>query len=543
MVGCSDGTCEALCTHSHVRGCGAHWSGPVSLREAVTGHACGSAPHAPCKAPADACGPGWGLCLSHAAPGLDTLAFLSSIDAATCASPPGGFVAAMSHAPIGATTCPNPANHSRDNGCAPRGYGSEPLCCGTACGVPSCSTALWPGATRALFGPEAAGSCANVVTSRSDGMPRGVLCCRKGTAPQRQGVNVDIAVPHADKDVAPFGVLTWEGSSLSGMYQFLPQPADMTQWNGGLTGGPIALFDAPVDKNTPLTSVVLGPLDHFTTVVLSRVGPRMIGGVQGMVTQIEPNYTARIALTARVEGLTSGIMAFGSLLQRLHGTHDTKLRLDADPLSRQLHYVTDGGSLLNYCDYWPSCAKEPAGCTPQGRTLQAVHAYHRRLGLNVSVYHVDPYWFSHEANGGCGEGACAVNMSASPFHFPDGLASLGINMMLFVQCFVEPNVYNAEYTFVGQSVSAEDSARFFSDRFREFTSAGSVCSALTLDGVDKVHFSHMGRLNSTTMQEVYDKGLADAALAHGFPIRVDQESPSDILASVLFGARTVGFHP
>lgn len=37
----------------------------------------------------------------------------------------------------------------------------------------------------------------------------------------------------------------------------------------------------------------------------------------------------------------------------------------------------------------------------------------------------------------------------------------------------------------------------------------------------------------------YDKGLADAALQHGFPIRVDQESAGDVLASVQYGARTV----
>jgi hypothetical protein len=52
--------------------------------------------------------------------------------------------------------------------------------------------------------------------------------------------------------------------------------------------------------------------------------------------------------------------------------------------------VTDGGSLLNYCDYWPKCVNASGGCIPQGRTLVDAHEYHRKLGLNVSVYHVDP---------------------------------------------------------------------------------------------------------------------------------------------------------
>ena len=99
--------------------------------------------------------------------------------------------------------------------------------------------------------------------------------------------------------------------------------------------------------------------------------------------------------------------------------------------------------------------------------------------------------------------------------------------------------YTSDYEFMGQSVSANDSARFFSDRFRDFATHGSVCSALTLDGVDKVRWSDVRRLNSTWVQSMYDKGLADSALSHGFPMRVDQESPSDILASVAYGARTV----
>ena len=73
-------------------------------------------------------------------------------------------------------------------------------------------------------------------------------------------------------------------------------------------------------------------------------------------------------------------------------------------------------------------------------TLQKAHAYHVSIGLNVSAYHVDPFWWSREPLGGCSEGASAVNMSASPWHFPDGLAALGVPMMLFVQSFAANNV-------------------------------------------------------------------------------------------------------
>jgi hypothetical protein len=324
------------------------------MRAAATGRTCGSAPQPACGAPVDACGPGWGVCLSHASSTLDTNTFLSHVDVTTCGVPSGAFLAAMSHAPTGSTQCPDPANHSLDNGCpAASGYGSEPLCCGAVCGVPSCSTALWPGKTRALFGTEAAGSCGGVVTNPVDGAPRGVLCCRVTPPPpttlletlvsaqteasplvdqtassddrggerdlrlarrvdehvvavnsasntnlhntaMKEVISVKTEVsddeivdePRATKPVPP-GLVTWVGSSLSGMHQFLPQPADMTLWSGGLSGGPVVFYDASRGRlDVQLTSVVLGPSNEFTTGILSRVGNRLVGGVQGMVSAI-----------------------------------------------------------------------------------------------------------------------------------------------------------------------------------------------------------------------------------------------------------------
>ena len=140
---------------------------------------------------------------------------------------------------------------------------------------------------------------------------------------------------------------------------------------------------------------------------------------------------------------------YGAMLRKAHNTAATKLRLADDLLSRQLHFVSDGGSLLNYCDYWPQVsvslslclflslciclsrplglslsvsisvclpfslclslsltevveqcvnsskhqfADGPAGCTPMAFTLDKASGYHKSLGLNVSVYHVDPFW-------------------------------------------------------------------------------------------------------------------------------------------------------
>ena len=77
----------------------------------------------------------------------------------------------------------------------------------------------------------------------------------------------------------------------------------------------------------------------------------------------------------------------------------------------------------------------------------------------------------------------AKNMSASPWHWPEGLRAGGVPMMLFLQGFSADNVYDGTYEWAGQSVAGSDASRFFSDRFADLTSGASQCSALTLDGL------------------------------------------------------------
>lgn len=393
------------------------------------------------------------------------------------------------------------------------------------------------------------------------------------------------------------GLLTFHGNSLAGMGQHLPQPADWSHFLGGLEGGPLILYSEEGGRaqRGRIISAVLGASGQFKVAAITRVGSRLVAGAQGMITSLPPHYTVRFALTGK-DGLTSSMMGFGALLRRAFGTNSTKLRLADDVLSRQLHYVNDGGSLLNYCDYWPQCVHSsarqfpdgPVGCTPMAFTLAKVSAYHRSLGLHVGVYHVDPFWFSQLPLGGCLGGAMATNLSASPWSFPDGLRALGIRLMLFVevpacmppltlaapcppaspdasrahlssltrhralpsygrQGFTSDNVYQASagggYAWAGASVAGSDSARFFSDRFAELTTGRSQCSALTLDGLPDIFYSSWSdsstRYTDVSEQATYDRGLADAALAHKLPIRVDSEIPSDVLASVEYGARTV----
>ena len=171
-VGCADATCDAFCDVVGVAGCEATWAGVPSMRAPRTGAACGGTSGL-CAAPADACAPGWSICLANATAIVPALAALRSrMSAEQCAIDggpvPRRFAAGMSHA---VQPCPS-APVTADNGCTTGLYGSEPVCCGAACAVPSCPNSVWQGATR-IHANEADG-CAAMPASAVDG----VLCCK-----------------------------------------------------------------------------------------------------------------------------------------------------------------------------------------------------------------------------------------------------------------------------------------------------------------------------------------------------------------------------
>ena len=87
------------------------------------------------------------------------------------------------------------------------------------------------------------------------------------------------------------------------MEQNLPPPADLSQWVGGLEGGPLVFYVPDV------AAVVLGPTDGFKSAIISRVGNRLVAGVQGLVTALPANHTTRFALLGRNDGITAAMMS------------------------------------------------------------------------------------------------------------------------------------------------------------------------------------------------------------------------------------------
>jgi len=338
------------------------------------------------------------------------------------------------------------------------------------------------------------------------------------------------------------GYVTWTGDALGTSQGIVAPPrsaqqsANFTKFVGGIVGGPLILYKHA--RGPHPFALALSAADEFKVGIVARstLDGRLTGGVQGLVAKVTAGYSLRFSVIGR-PGVNAAMFALGIVLKRRHGTEAARLKLADDVLSRQLHYETDGGANYCYCNqWWPKC--EP-GCEPMGVTLKKLEAYHKQLDLPMGLYHLNPFWFSQEAYGGCAGGPVATNLSASPFHFPEGLGALDLPMLLIIKYMNPKNIYTNEFSFDDKQVSGADSLRFwrmiFQKHYRE-----SNLRALVWDGLDVVWFSSVARMNNTATQGAWHEGFAKAALEFGLPMRVDMSVPSDTLASVLYGAHTVG---
>jgi hypothetical protein len=188
LAGCANGQCDAFCHLDNVHGCTATW-GEASLRAAKTKppKPCGG--DVPCPVPADACAPGWEVCLSNPEAGIDLGAFRAAMSETDCATNSSGrYIAAMSHARAsfqkyekdGPQGCPPaPLGDTDDNGCNAHANGSswgcEPVCCGAKCSVPSCPNSVYRDATRIVINTQS-GCCGSFTGTRNHA--DGVLCCK-----------------------------------------------------------------------------------------------------------------------------------------------------------------------------------------------------------------------------------------------------------------------------------------------------------------------------------------------------------------------------
>ena len=250
----------------------------------------------------------------------------------------------------------------------------------------------------------------------------------------------------------------------------------------------------------------------------------------------------------------------------------------------------DNGAYYCYCNRWYS-NKNPSGGhydTPMHLTIAALQQYHRSLGLDIEMYHLDSgFWHSSHSDGHC-DGVTASNWSASEFHWPhtsggpigDGLGSKVwgvpgtkgsiswqmLYMLLAGSKFTaarpgnetaKGNVYATDSgpmggpwpmqddSYGGQMVSQVryDRSHAFWDEVIGYGFRENNLRAMVIDTLQVWFEQFHDRLNNTHRHETWLDGYlgpsgnggggGGGASKYRLPVRVDQALPSDHLASAL----------
>ena len=191
----------------------------------------------------------------------------------------------------------------------------------------------------------------------------------------------------------------------------------------GLAAGPLVLFDGA--KPRPY-ALALAPSSSFNQAQLSRAGSVLQLGVHGLVATLPAQYEISFALVGHSEGINGAMWSLGQVMQRRGNTTSSRLTLAEDPISSSLHYETDAGANYCYCHY----AKDHASF-PVDPVIEELKAYHQRLGLNMSLWHFDPFWWSVDTEGArCIPYNFADTLEPSSYHFPNGLGALNVSTFL-----------------------------------------------------------------------------------------------------------------
>ena len=305
--------------------------------------------------------------------------------------------------------------------------------------------------------------------------------------------------------------------------------------SSGLAAGPVVIFGSGRPRPQ---AVALAPTQSFDSAQLSRAGGKLVGGVHGLINALPRGFTVSFALVGHREGINGAMWTLGSIMLQRGNTTHSRLSLADDPISSTLHFETDAGSCYCYCHYNPKAAKP----FPMGPVVRELKAYHESLGLTMSLYHFDPYWWSvDEKAGRCVPYNLADTYSPSPYHFPEGLGALNVSTFLLFK-YQTANILKTAppgCTMEGMSVSGSCSLAFWRQVFQSlYTTSGM--RALVWDGLPAVRQSSANRVNNTAEQPLYVKGFHDAAWELKLPIRFDQQDPSDTLAITTHPAITTG---
>ena len=343
-------------------------------------------------------------------------------------------------------------------------------------------------------------------------------------------------------------------------------------FEGGLEGGPLALLNINRPDAAPPV-FVMAPTTQNKDIFLSQPNAtgsmprRVAAGVSGYVDSVPAGFIQRVVVVGR-RGLASAFHGWGRTLRRAAGTE--RLTLDSDVYSRQVHYMTDNGAYYCFCNRY-NYNKDPDDPTkrydvPMYKTVSALQAYHAAIGLRVGMYHLDPFWHSHHTDGHC-DGVTASKWTPSAFHWPRGLGAGSefqstqwqmLYMLLAGPTFATDlpggNAYQTDWPMevqdldtvvsgwrcCGQNsqVPPNASHAFWNTVLGDAVDRHNL-RAIVADTLQVWGTGFSSRLRVFGSQQTWLDGYLGpsggngpgGASAHNLPIRIDQATPSDHMAS------------
>ena len=334
-------------------------------------------------------------------------------------------------------------------------------------------------------------------------------------------------------------------------------------FTGGQTGGPLIVYDttnwqpgngSQLYAKPP--SLLIAPLNQVKSSILGIVEDdahmgslwRLSGGPQGHITSLDAGYTYSFVVLATPYGITNATYNYGTIMRQYYNT--TKLGGNPqdiassviDPLTYKVSYWTDNGAYY-YAGYW----NKYLNSTNTGNTLfPRLFQYHQETQNPVAygTYQLDPWWYPQTDNG-------ATNWTYDPSIFPDGinpLVALGMQFTLY-SSYYSGNITlmnegmpgydwrQSEYFNVGwfegyiSLPSVDKTYNFYSDMFARAKAAGWGMTNYEVDFMDFLNLCFTDHNVNATALQVFEEGMAKAALDAGITVQLCMDLPSDVLFS------------
>lgn len=343
---------------------------------------------------------------------------------------------------------------------------------------------------------------------------------------------------------------------------------------GGCQKGPLYLLDpmfspgkgAPAGSSSKPTTVIVAASNHFHASSMSVLPDPLTGqrtftvGLASTILSVPSGYTLSVGFYATSQGYTTGVGAWGQLMQQLYATSRI-VNPARDALTRKLSYWSDNGAVYFqgwWDEYCPSrnCSQAAAGVMNPEQTFIALKEYHTSQNVPASIYQLDTWWFYQGAdeepkdgNIDCAEWAPRADM------WPHGLPYVtqqagGVPLLLYSWGFVTPQDGNKMDNFTWETSLAFQGAgnpregqpeldqvyAFYSmirDRFLSFNG-----TSMEEDNIGTHTMQYASHLTTADGVERWWQGFAQPWCESAIPLQVCESQPADVLESLKYGCVT-----